>query len=494
MNLISPRAIFLIFVLLFSVSAHSKFSLRRCLLLPITDDVKGAVSFKVFQKLEFYLKNSKWCYYKSNSEILNILGAYQKNLKTHLANTEVLKVISDRTKAGSLIKVDLIPHVKGIEVEIWVIADNGRDLYFKEKTLLETNDIEIITRTIMNWLEIYSRTIPYDGRIVGVLGNQFTIDIGQEFGVYPENKVTIYRPKYKKKHPLLKEIVEWEKISIGDGKLFHVTSSQSHGKALNFHSKEKVRIGDWVLIEKEKLKKEADSIPFKPVDRDSFGKLGTLGLFLNIGKGSATSTQSSTDIRKINGLVGGIDLEGELWVTREFWSSLELGQHFGTFSADEGNIQSRGDNSVSNSLFKWKFGYKYLPIGFFYGPQVDGYFGYGRRKYGLDTQTNDGFVETTFAGFLLGVRGNMPIHRLFRIFLNLEFMPSPGYTEKIQVYGKADDTSYYQIRFGTDYVYAENMSIEGSYSTSSSSAEFGSTNKEVKYKESLFRVGAKFTF
>ncbi len=494
MNPFRLKILSLLFVFFISLPAHSKFSLRRCILLPITDEVQGAVSFKVFQKLEYYLKNSNWCYYRTNSEILNILGAYQKNLKAHLANDEVLKVIADRTKSGSLIKIDLVPHVKGIEAQVYVIADNGKDLYFKEQTLLETNDIEIITRTIMNWLEVYSKSIPYDGRVIGILGNQFTIDVGKEFGVFPESKVTIYRPKYKKKHPLLKEIVEWEKESIGDGKLFHVTNMQSHGKVDSFHSKKKVQIGDWVLVNKDKQKEESIGLPYKDLEKDSFGKLGTLGLYLNFGPGSATSTQSNTDVRKIGGLVVGIDLAGELWITREFWSSLELGQHFGTYSKDEGNIQATADNSVSNGHFKWKFGYRYLPIGFFYGPRVDGYFGYGSYTYGLDTQSDDGFVEGTFNGLLMGVKGDMPIHQLFRIFLNVDFMPSPGYTEKVRVYGNATNTSYYLIRFGTEYVYAENMTIEGSYSTSSSTAEFETTGKEIKHKESLFRVGAKFTF
>lgn len=488
------KYIIITFLFILSFEGHAKFSLRRCMLLPISDDVQGSVSFKVFEKVEKYLRHSNWCYYRPNSEIINILGAYQKNLKTHLNNDEVLKVIADRTKSGSLIRIDLVPHVKGIEIHTDVLGDDGKDVYFREKTLLETDEIEVISRTIMNWLEIYSKSIPYDGRIIGVLGNQFTIDVGKEFGAFPESKVTIYRPKYKKKHPLLKEIVEWEKESIGDGKLFHVTSAQSHGKVVNFHSKEKARIGDWVLIEEEKKTKGAVELPYKDIEKESFGKLGTVGLHLNIGPGSTTSTQSSTDVRKIGGMLLGIDLDGVLWVTREFWTGLELGQRFGTYSKKEGNLNTSNDNSVSNSSVRWKFGYKYLPIGFFYGPQLDGYFGYASLTYGLDSQTSDGFVETSFKGFLLGVRGDMPIHRLFRIFLNLEFMPGPSYEEETQVYGVDSGTSYYQIRFGGEYNYDTNMSIEGSYSTSSAKADFESISKEVKHKESVFRVGAKFTF
>jgi hypothetical protein len=486
--------ILLLLILVFPSDSWAKFSLRRCMLLPISDSVGGAISFKVFEKVEKYIRESNWCYYRSNSEIINILGHYKNNLKSHLQNKEVLRIISDRAKSGSLIRINLVSQIGGMELDVQILGENGEDLYFKENTLVETDDIDILSRTLINWLEIYSKSIPYDGRVIGVLGDQFTIDVGREFGILPKNKMTVFRPLRKKRHPLLKEIVEWEKESIGDGELFHVKKSQSQGKINHYHSRKKLRIGDWVMFEKDGPNETSKEMPFKIDKAEDFGKLGNVGLFLNLGTGSATSQLSATDVRKIGGFLFGIDILGELWITREWWTSLEIGQRFSTYSKKEGNLNSANSNSVNNGSVKWKFGYKYLPIGFFFGPQIDGYLGYASFKYGLDSQTADGFVETSFKGLLIGTRGNMPIYNKVRAFLEFEFMLVSSYDEQSVVFGEDDSSSYYQIKVGSQYKYSPNISFEGSYGVTSNKASFETTNKQIKHKESVFRIGTLFTY
>ncbi|RPJ72089.1 MAG: hypothetical protein EHM20_14130, partial [Alphaproteobacteria bacterium] len=77
------------------------------MLLPIVDGVDNKLGFKVFEEIENYIKEGSWCTYKSNSELINILGQYSKNLEGHLGNKDVLKVIADKTKAGTMIRVTL---------------------------------------------------------------------------------------------------------------------------------------------------------------------------------------------------------------------------------------------------------------------------------------------------------------------------------------------------------------------------------------------------
>ena len=70
--------------------------------------------------------------------------------------------------------------------------------------------MDLIANTIQNWLTVFEKTIPYDGRVIGVLGDQFTIDIGKASKVFVGNEVRVIRPVDKKKHPLLNEVVEWQ--------------------------------------------------------------------------------------------------------------------------------------------------------------------------------------------------------------------------------------------------------------------------------------------
>ena len=478
---------------LFAREGYSAFSQRRCLLLPIKDSVSGSIGFKVFEQVEIYLREGSWCYYEPNSGILDILANYKRNLDTHLQNKEVLRTIAEKSHAGSLIRIELTNVLKGMDVRVKIIGENGEDVYFKEETRLNTDDPVVVSQTVRNWLDIYEKSIPYDGKIIGVLGDQFTVDIGRGYGAFAQNKVQIVRPIKKKRHPLLNEIVDWETQIIGAGKLFHVSNSQSQGNMTQYENRKKTRVDDWVILRKDNsasIKKSNDRY-YDEINENSFGKHGTLGLYATIGTGSNTIINSST--KKIGGLLFGIDLQAEVWGTREWWGAIELGRRFATYSQKEGSLASES-NVLSGSKFKFKAGYKYLPLGFFYGPQVDGYLGYATYGYGFDTSLLDNISGVDFSGMLFGVKGTLPIHKLIKIFLTLDFILNPTFEEDVTIFGEADSTSNYHMELGGTYVYSQNMTYELSLGYTTSNANFRTNARSVSLKETEVKIGAVFTF
>ena len=56
--------LFLVPVTFFNV--HAAESMRHCMLLPIIETPENKMSFKVFEEVESFLKDSTWCTYKSN--------------------------------------------------------------------------------------------------------------------------------------------------------------------------------------------------------------------------------------------------------------------------------------------------------------------------------------------------------------------------------------------------------------------------------------------
>ena len=227
----------LIYIYSFSSQAFYSQSFRRCLLLPVEDQVGGAIGFGVFQAVEKYLKNSEWCFYRHNSEILNILSHYRKRLDDHLENPEVLQILADKTKSGSIIKLKISRDLKKINVEIKIMASNGEDVLFRNKSFAESDSIAVISQVVKNSLETYKARIPYDGRVIGVLGDQFTMDVGKSLGAYPNGKIIIIRPIERKRHPLLKEIVDFETKELAKGAIFHVNGGQSVGNVKVFLGK-----------------------------------------------------------------------------------------------------------------------------------------------------------------------------------------------------------------------------------------------------------------
>ena len=226
-------------------------------------------------------------------------------------------------------------------------------------------------------------------------------------------------------------------------------------------------------------------------EKEEFGKLGTLGLFLNIGNGSVI--KSGTSEQSMTGMLAGADLEAELWATRNTWIGLDFGKKFGKYSKDQGTF-SQDSNSTSNSVTRIKLGYKYLPMGFFYGPQVDAYFGYASYDYGLSTNTTDGYTDVTFSGVLLGARGSVPLVESIRMYLGFDFLLTSSFQEKIQVLGSDESSSNYHVEFGGQYQFGPNISFSGGLSFLSNKASFTGTTKEEQFKDLSAKIGTIFTF
>lgn len=486
------KSLVLVLLFTFTFASLEAATMRRCMVLPIKDNVGGALGFKVFEEIEKYLKDSDWCYYTSNSEILNILANYKRNLDQVLENPRVLKIISEKTDTGSLIKIKVENEVKGVNVAIEVLGANGEDIYFKENTRLNTDQYEVIAQTIKNWLVVYEKTIPYDGVISGVLGNQFTADVGTNRGVFQGNEVAVLRPLGKRNHPLLKEIVDWETEKLGEGKIIHSTENQSQGNILSYTTKKRMRVGDWVLLDRKKNAGVIEKRKFDDEDDQyGFGKLGQVSLLFNIGKGSATA--ATPDVKKLGGTVLGIDLRSQLWITRKYWVGLDIAKTFGSLSSEEGTVV-KSKNNMSNSFYKIKAGYKYLPMGFFYGPQIDAFMGYGSYTYSLDTSAADGITEVNFSGLMLGARGSIPLQKVYRMHLELSFLFNPSFTETGVVYGNDASTRNYTLELGGSYIYAPNMTFDLSYGINSSKASFTNPEKSITVMQSTVKMGTTFTF
>ena len=389
------------------VASESYANMRRCLLLPIQDSVGGAIGFKVFEDIEKYIKDANWCYYQSNSSILDILSDHKRNLDSYLDNDNVLRIIAEKTKSGSIIRIKLKHLAKGIEVFFKVYGKNGQDVYFSEKAVLDKDDVDIIVQTIKNRLDAYKDTIPYDGLIKGVLGNQFTVDVGKSFGIFNDSEVSIKRVTGRKVHPLLKEIVDWDTDEIAVGKIFHAGMNQSQGQVSRYSSSKKLKVGDWVNL-KNRKGGVVESQRYNESNRYSFGKLGEFGLFMSIGDGKATIHRTANRT-SLSGGVFGVDLMTEIWMTRKYWTGLDVSRQYGTLKGD-------ATNSAEISKVRAKFGYKYLPMGFFHGPQVDAFLGYARNKFSMETNASAGLTDFTFKGFLDGpLKVQFPYKGCFRL-------------------------------------------------------------------------------
>lgn len=485
------KAIFLLLTVSLSLSTWAQSSMRRCTLLPITDSVGGAIGFKVFEEVEENLRKSNWCTYVSNSNMISVFSRYRENLPQHLKSKEVLAAVAEKLHVGSIIRVSIINEVKGVELQADVYGENGEDLYFSEKTLLNQDDVELIASTVTNWLGIFAKTIPYDAKVNGILGDQLTLDVGKGYPVRVGQRFIVKRPVGKRTHPLLKKVVDWDTEVLAEGSVFNISDNQALGMVKVYKQDKKLQSGDWVRL----LEEKHDVIEDKELDKKEDQTPGVLGVVSVALTGSSSSVDTTTPSgsQRMSGRLYGIDVRGEGWITREFFAAIELARSIGSLKKSSGS-PSKDSVNATNSTFKLTGGYKFLPVGFFYGPQIDVYGGLANFSHDLDFSQQDGFGQQSWSGILAGIRANIPINRDYRFFTLAEFLPFPSFKDEDGSYGSAKNVSALEFEVGVKYNYTPRMTFDGSLGAQSHKAKTKSAYKEVSYRDTLFKLGVSFNF
>ena len=487
--------------------------LHQCLQLPITGSVKDTTAFEIFQKVEQYLKQSDWCYYKSSASAFSILHSYQPDIGQYLQKEQVLKKIANQVKVGSMIRMEVNVDAGRGEMIMAVVGDNGHDIFFSERAELEEISVDLIAQKATKWLDIYARTIPYDGRIVAVIKDRFIVDMGKTLRPSLGGDLQVLRPVAKSKHPLLKEVVAWETKDIGWAKVVGMSAFQLHAE-MTVPGTGPVKLGDWAIVSK----KLREGLARRPTAEgagssqqleqklDPFGQLGSLTLGLKLGMGSDTTgvtteridvfTRETTlrdESHRVSGLDWGFHFHGELWASKNYLAAIALERSVGQYMRQEGEMGQRAVGLVQ-SFFRFELGYRYLPLGLFWGPQLSLYLGYGVYRYDLDISSEDGFGHHDIRGFLFGLKGSLPLYRSVRGFVKLHFLPFPQYFEQTRVFGH--DTlaaTSYQMELGINYLYSPKISFDGSFEITSNKVRFVGNNG-FNFHQTAFKGGVAFAY
>lgn len=465
--------------------------LKNCSLLPVTDNVNGALSFRVYDLIDRELKVSNWCSYRSNAGVLTVFSGYRDRVQDYIDKPEVLKIVSEKLDVGSIIRVALESRVGGVAVRLLIYVNNGEDVAFDEQIFVQEEKIEIVVQQIKTWLANYAENLPYDGLVSGVLGEQVTIDIARTTGVKVNQDFVVKRFIRVKKHPLLNKVAEWESQNIAKGKIFNVSDGQVVGVLKIFYTDGAVKNGDWVSVQMQQYSLD-ESLTKDDIKKNEFGKLGIAGILIQTGNLSATSVNTDND--KYEGLSSGVSFFSDIWITRNYFARLVLERSFGDI--DSSSSGTTNDNlTVTSSVAKILGGYKILPLGFFYGPQIDIYGGYGNYLYDTEYSASDYMGEGGFSGLIVGAKVDMPVTKGVRGFVRVETMLMADFNDGDSLYSNERNTSNIYFNLGANYEWSPVIGLQGEIEVVNNKAKFSDANvKEINYQNTFFKAGFTYQF
>lgn len=486
------RLLIVLSLIWFLPAKAEDFSMRRCLLLPVTDTAGHSLGFQVYESLEAYLKEAKWCDYVSSAELIEVFSKYREGLEAHLKDENVLRTVAQRMRVGSIIRLDLDYDVNQVKATLDVLGENGRDIYFSEKEVIDAKNPDQIIQAAKNWLELYETSIPYDGKVLGVLGDQITFSYPKNSAPVVGQEFRIRRLTGKSKHPLLKKVVEWDTEAVAKGEVFNISNDQALGNIKIYERATKVQPGDWVVIEEYTAEKAIEDVSQAEVKANQFGKLGFVTLTLDVGSSSVGT--NAADNNKATGFTYGFSAEVEAWITREYFVMGEISRRLGTLEEESGSLALDTIN-ITSGVYKVGGGYKFLPLGFFYGPQINLMAGYANYTYDVEESAQDGFGKNSISGFFVGVGGNMPLQKGIRVFGKAEFIPFSKFTDEDDIFGSEKSSSSLVFKGGLKYQYSPLLSLDAALEVQNNSAKFDSGDiSQVSYRDSIFKLGGSFIF
>lgn len=333
--------------------------------------------------------------------------------------SDFTKKVMANSQADSLLSAIITKSSSGITINLVLYIKDGSPLisvsYQDEKTFETSKVNEIIT-------DLYRKLkqkLPYNGLIVSRTGNMVTINLGQKNGLKENDKLSVAQILAIKRHPKLKFMTGVEKEVIGQIVVTKVDSDLSFAQ-ISFEKEigviEKgskllpvnfVEYGAKPETTKPILDNEKDATEWVPAPPPQYGKVG-VALGISDYKIGAMNRAGTNNYSSTQGFAPTLKLGVELWITSEWFASLDMEQSF--FKAKNGLAGSSPDNlSFTHSQYDLVFGYKYAVTGNFWGPQISVGGGFLMGNTQVTDSNPTAFTSNSTNGWQLHLGGNFPV-------------------------------------------------------------------------------------
>lgn len=329
--------------------------------------------------------------------------------------------------------------------------------------------------------------VPFVGQVTGRDQGDVTVNLGLATGLKRGDTLVLGTIEEVKRHPLLKQIVEWRIMPVGKVDIDTVDEALAFGHVTD--QEEGREIARYQKVLRVIPRPEKIDAPDKQalIETNSIEESPKLGFgMVSLWSGFYSRQFSSTldtDFPVGNsgsGFMYGARGSGEIWLNREFFVDLALGYASFNFSQTR-TTTSTGEPSntpVSGSIFtlSGSVGYTYLLTGDFFGPR-----GWLKAGYRMDSvtlpilSTPDSLAPYSVKSFFLGVGGDLPIRHNYGARLDLEFGVFNSGSQTSGESGSAAGSHNASISIAGYYRYRPRITFLGALEIHGTGSEFGTT-------------------
>lgn len=385
----------------------------------------------IFIEIEKFIESKRLCELYQQSDLIELLSGHEENLSTYLENSEILKLIAQKTKTGSILKTKLIHSNENAILELRIYAEDGINLLFHRQQTYQFKNQQLAIETFKNWLIEYGKYLPYHSRIIEKNQDSFLIEKSHFFKPDENYEVFIFRPNKE----LRGGLYHFDKMIIGKANIEIQANRSGLGKLQSYLSDFKIKAGDWISIEKiTKSMKRKDQISL-PLRMD-IGEQNHLGIGFNLGIGD-TEIDQGTSTDEIGGIIYGVNILFQYWISHRFFVA-------GNFSNTLGSLGVRERSTTTDfygepSSIQYELGVKLPQFTFLKKNQF--LFSIARSKTSYHHRLSEKFTPFNISSLLFKTEWRYPLKD--RNFLSISYSKSlsSNYKEKNVLNGEADSAS-----------------------------------------------------
>lgn len=396
--------------------------LKKIFLFPSIDDVSGALAPKLDDKIaELFRKNTRFELIR-DPQVLKALSPDESSYAKAAINQDVHKEAARVVGADTTVLLRTRNLGSNTQFTLELRDARGNFLFIEEGMVPGASSMDARWALIEKLYRAMLSRLPFEGTITGRTAGTLTVDLGMG-SIKAGEEIEIARIVSAQRHPLLGTVVGTDYVRTGRAKVTTVDRVLSFAEVLEENPGEKISPGNKVLLARTALIKrgskemepeaprkgfslpksdEADAEP-NPLDDETLKgdfdkpkpRYGMVSGNLYYGSMSNLQSQSGV-VGDYSGSGIGGDVNGELWVTRNWIGTALLGFQSANLS---GATASIGSSSFQN--FEMAVGYRIFPEALAEGVTLTGGVGYQVARFDIPSNAALGVGNKRYSGIQL---------------------------------------------------------------------------------------------